>query len=111
MVETAGMDRAFSSFSIKAVDEDRREVEGWASTPSTDRQNDQLLPEGAKFELPLPFLLITITAKLSGRSIARKSARPAFASGHAFERSLSRAPQKTSWITPGNSSKTNCAPL
>jgi hypothetical protein len=51
------MDRAFSSVTIKNVSEDRREFEGWASTPTTDRQNDQLMPEGARFELPLPFLL------------------------------------------------------
>jgi len=51
------MDRAFSNVQIKAVSEDRREFEGWASTPTTDRQLDQLMPEGAKFELPLPFLL------------------------------------------------------
>ena len=51
------MDRAFSNLQIKAISEDRREFEGWASTPTTDRQLDQLIPEGAKFELPLPFLL------------------------------------------------------
>lgn len=51
------MDKAFLSLSIKAVSEDRRELEGWATTRSTDRQNDQVLPEGARFELPLPFLL------------------------------------------------------
>lgn len=51
------MDRAFSKVSIKAVSEDRREFEGWASTPTTDRQLDELVPEGAVFELPLPFLL------------------------------------------------------
>lgn len=51
------MDRAFSNVIIKSVSEDLREFEGWASTPTTDRQNDQLMPEGARFELPLPFLL------------------------------------------------------
>lgn len=51
------MDRAFSNVQLKTVSEDRREFEGWASTPTTDRQSDQLMPEGARFELPLPFLL------------------------------------------------------
>jgi hypothetical protein len=60
------MDRAFSRITIKSVDEDRRELEGWASTPSTDRQNDQLLPEGAKFELPLPLLLDHDHTKVCG---------------------------------------------
>lgn len=51
------MDRAFSGVTIKAVSEDRREFEGWASTGNRDRQDDELVPEGAIFELPLPFLL------------------------------------------------------
>jgi hypothetical protein len=51
------MDRAFANLTIKNVSEDRREFEGWATTPTTDRQNDQLLPEGAEFQLPIPVLL------------------------------------------------------
>jgi hypothetical protein len=51
------VNRAFSNVTIRAVSEDRREIEGWASTPATDRQSDQVMPEGAVFELPLPFLL------------------------------------------------------
>jgi hypothetical protein len=51
------MDRAFSNLTIRSISEDRREFEGWASTPTTDRQNDQLLPEGAEFRLPIPVLL------------------------------------------------------
>jgi len=32
------MDRTFSDVTIKTVSEDRRELESWASTPSTERQ-------------------------------------------------------------------------
>jgi len=51
------MDRAFSNVTIKAISEDKRELEGWATTPTTDRIADQVMPEGAQFDLPLPFLL------------------------------------------------------
>jgi len=48
--------RAWSTFTVKNLDTERREVSGIASTPTTDRVGDKLLPEGAKFTLPLPFL-------------------------------------------------------
>lgn len=41
---------------LKAVDDDAREITGIASTPSTDRQGDIVLPEGATFSLPIPLL-------------------------------------------------------
>jgi len=50
------MNRAYSLFTVKSVDEDQRIIEGVATTPSTDRVGDIVEPEGAKFKLPLPLL-------------------------------------------------------
>jgi HK97 family phage prohead protease len=50
------MNRAYSLLEIKRVDEDAREIVGWATTPSADRMNDVVDPEGAKYTLPLPLL-------------------------------------------------------
>ena len=44
-------------FEIKALDEDTRTIEGWASTPDEDRMGDIVVPTGAKYALPMPFLL------------------------------------------------------
>lgn len=41
---------------VKAVDEEKREITGIASTPGTDRMGDIVVPEGAKFNLPVPLL-------------------------------------------------------
>lgn len=50
------MDRAYTLLSIKSVDEDKRIVEGIATTPSVDRVGDVVEPKGAEFKLPLPLL-------------------------------------------------------
>lgn len=50
------MDRAYSLLDIKAVNVEQRIVEGIASTPSVDRGGDVMVPAGAVFSLPLPFL-------------------------------------------------------
>lgn len=50
------MKRAWSTIEFKAVDEDKRIIEGIASTPSTDRYEDVVEPGGAQYKLPLPFL-------------------------------------------------------
>lgn len=47
---------AYSTLTLKAVDEDQRVIEGIASTPVTDRQGDVVEPLGAVFTLPMPFL-------------------------------------------------------
>lgn len=46
---------AFSTLKIKSM-EDGRKFKGVASTPSTDRQGDIVVPGGAKFSLPIPLL-------------------------------------------------------
>lgn len=51
------MNRAYVALSIKAVDDDARLIEGWASTASIDRAGDIVVPKGAVYSLPLPFLL------------------------------------------------------
>lgn len=45
------------NFSTKAIDEDQRLVEGWASRPEQDRVGDIVLPRGVTYKLPLPFML------------------------------------------------------
>lgn len=50
------MKRAYSLLEIKSIDEDKRELTGIATTPSTDRMGDIVEPKGAEFDLPLPFL-------------------------------------------------------
>jgi HK97 family phage major capsid protein/HK97 family phage prohead protease len=50
------MNRAYSLITVKQIDESKRVVEGIATTPSTDHVGDIVEPEGAEFDLPLPFL-------------------------------------------------------
>jgi HK97 family phage major capsid protein/HK97 family phage prohead protease len=50
------MNRAYSILEIKAVDEEKRVIEGVATTPAPDRAGDIVEPLGAKFQLPMPLL-------------------------------------------------------
>lgn len=50
------MKRAYSVFTVKEFDEERRELSGIASTPSPDRLGDVVEPKGAIFKLPIPLL-------------------------------------------------------
>ena len=50
------MTRAYSLLEIKELDEATRRITGIASTPKTDRAGDIVMPEGAVFTLPIPFL-------------------------------------------------------
>src|SRR5262245_11141316 len=50
------MNRAYSLLEVKSFDEERREIEGIATTPTTDRVGDIVEPRGAQFKLPLPLL-------------------------------------------------------
>jgi HK97 family phage prohead protease len=50
------MNRAYSLLTVKAVDDDTREITGMATTPTADRLNDVVEPRGARFKLPIPFL-------------------------------------------------------
>lgn len=51
------MNKATIELSIKAVSEDERRIEGWATRAEQDRVGDIVLPRGAVYKLPLPFLL------------------------------------------------------
>jgi len=48
--------RAISLLHLKAVNEETREITGIASTPTPDRYGDIVMPEGAKFQIPIPLL-------------------------------------------------------
>jgi HK97 family phage major capsid protein len=50
------MHQAYSLLEIKAVDREQRVIEGIASTPSPDRGDDVMVPAGAQYSLPQPFL-------------------------------------------------------
>lgn len=48
--------RAWSTLTIKSVDEDQRIITGLATSASTDRMGDVVEPSGAEFKLPIPLL-------------------------------------------------------
>jgi HK97 family phage prohead protease len=50
------MERAYSLLAIRSADDNAREIEGIASTPTPDRYDDIVEPMGAKFALPMPLL-------------------------------------------------------
>ena len=50
------MNRAYSVLEIRGLDDEKREVEGIATTPATDMMDDVVEPKGAEFKLPIPFL-------------------------------------------------------
>src|SRR5262245_9445152 len=50
------MNRAYSILTVKTVDDDARTITGMATTPTPDRLEDVVEPEGAQFKLPLPLL-------------------------------------------------------
>ena len=51
------MNRVFNSLTVRTIDEDKRIIEGWATTARKDRVSDIVEPLGAEFDLPIPFLL------------------------------------------------------
>ncbi|MBI4291312.1 MAG: phage major capsid protein [Betaproteobacteria bacterium] len=66
------MNRAYSLFTVKNIDEDRRIIEGIATTPTTDRMGDVVDPEGAQFALPLPLLWMHNSREPVGHVISAK---------------------------------------
>ena len=49
-------ERAYGLLELKAVDDERREIAGLATSIQTDRMGDVVVPDGAEFKLPLPLL-------------------------------------------------------
>jgi HK97 family phage major capsid protein/HK97 family phage prohead protease len=64
--------RGYSTFEVKAVDEDARIIEGVATTPAPDRMQDVVEPLGAQFELPLPLIWMHQTSKPVGEVVFAK---------------------------------------
>lgn len=62
--------KAYSIITIKAIDEDKRIIEGMASTPTPDRTNDIVEPMGAMFSLPMPLLWQHNTSKPIGHVVS-----------------------------------------
>lgn len=50
------MKKAYSLLQVKSFDAEQRIIKGLASTPTSDRSEDIVDPNGAKFALPMPFL-------------------------------------------------------
>jgi HK97 family phage prohead protease len=50
------LNRAYSLLTMKQVDEEARILTGMATTPTPDRLEDVVVPEGAQFKLPMPLL-------------------------------------------------------
>ena len=67
------MNRAYSLFTIKSIDEEQRIIEGIATTPSTDRMGDIVEPEGAQFKLPIPLLWQHNSREPVGEVVAAKA--------------------------------------
>lgn len=51
------MEKSFSSIEIKSVQDEKREITGWASTPAVDRVKDIVEPLGLTFQPEAPLLL------------------------------------------------------
>lgn len=51
------MNKAQMELQLKALDDDERILEGWATRPEEDRVGDVVLPRGVVYKLPIPFLL------------------------------------------------------
>lgn len=50
------LNRAYAILEWKSIDDDKRIIEGIATTPTPDRIGDVVEPEGAQFQLPIPLL-------------------------------------------------------
>lgn len=68
--ELNDMEKAYSTLSIKSVDNEKRIIKGIASSISPDRANDIVEPGGMVFDLPFPFLWQHDHSKPIGNVIA-----------------------------------------
>src|SRR5688572_3654148 len=66
------LNRAYAVINFKAVDDEKRIIEGIATTPTPDRIGDVVEPEGAEFKLPIPFLWQHMSSAPIGHVIEAK---------------------------------------
>ena len=66
------LNRAYSLLQVKKVDDELREITGFATTPTPDRLQDVVEPLGARFKLPMPLLWQHEAAQPIGRVTAAK---------------------------------------
>ncbi len=64
------MNRSYSFIEIRSVDEQKRIVEGIATTPTVARDGDIIETQGIQFKLPVPFLLSHNASKPLGNVIS-----------------------------------------
>lgn len=64
--------RAYSLMTVKSFDDESRTFTGVATTPTPDRMQDVVEPEGAKFSLPIPLLWQHNSAQPIGHVTAAK---------------------------------------
>lgn len=67
--------RCYSLLTIKTIDEDKRIIEGIASTPTPDRMQDVVELDGMSFSLPMPFLYQHNSRQPIGKVIAAKKTK------------------------------------
>lgn len=69
------MIRAYSLLDMKSMDDEKREFDGIATTPTPDRMGDIVEPLGAQFNLPLPLLWQHNAAKPIGEVYGAKATK------------------------------------
>lgn len=74
-LKTGAIQRAYSRFEVKAVDEEKRIISGIATTPTPDRMGDIVESMGAEYDLPLPFLWQHDSTQPVGSVIAAKATK------------------------------------
>jgi HK97 family phage major capsid protein/HK97 family phage prohead protease len=67
--------RAYSLLTLKAVDDEKRIIEGIATTPTPDRANDIVELDGISFKLPMPFLYQHNSKQPIGKVVEAKNVK------------------------------------
>lgn len=66
------MIRGYCLFEVKSFDDDKREIEGMATTIEVDRMGDVVEPKGGVFKLPVPLLWQHQSDKPIGNVVSAK---------------------------------------
>lgn len=67
--------RAYGQIEMKSVDDDKRIIEGVATTLTADRYGDVVEPSGAEYKLPMPFLMMHNSREPIGHVIDAKASK------------------------------------